>query len=50
MTEQRAHSFHNGGFPGEASDKEPTCRVGDLRSVGLIPGSEKPLGQPTPYS
>ena len=50
MTEQVTHSFHNGGFPGDASDKEPACSVGDLRDVGLIPGSEKPLEQPTPYS
>ena len=44
------NSFHNGGFPGDASDKEPACSVGDLRDVGLIPGSEKPLEEPTPYS
>ena len=26
-------------FPGGASGKEPTCKTGDLRDAGSIPGS-----------
>ena len=26
-------------FPGGARDKEPTCKTGDLRDAGSIPGS-----------
>ena len=39
------------GFPGGASDKEPSANVGDIRDVGLILGLEIPWRrsqQPTP--
>ena len=29
----------NKGFPGGASGKEPSANAGDIRCVGLIPGS-----------
>ena len=29
----------NRGFPGDASGKEPPANAGDIRNVGLIPGS-----------
>ena len=32
------------GFPGGASDQESTCNEGDVRDVGLIPGSERSPG------
>ena len=32
------------GFPGGTSGKEPTCNAGDLRDVGLIPGSGRSPG------
>ena len=40
------------GFPGGASGKEPACNAGDIRDVGLIPGSRRfpwsRAWQPTP--
>jgi len=35
------------GFPGGASDKEPSANVGDIRDVGLILGLENPLTEVT---
>ena len=37
-------------FPGDTSHKEPTCQLGDIKDVGLIPGSRSSPGgeQPTP--
>ena len=32
------------GFPGGTSGKESTCSAGDIRDVGLIPGSGRSPG------
>ena len=32
------------GYPGGTSGKEPTCNAGDLRDVGLSPGSGRSPG------
>ena len=33
------------GFPGGTVGKESTCNAGDTEDMGLIPGSERSLGE-----
>ena len=34
-----------GGFPGDASGKEPACSAGDVRDMGSMPGSGSSPGE-----
>ena len=37
------------GFPGGAAVKNPPANAGDVRDVGLIPGSGRSLGEGNGY-
>ena len=54
FSRKRSISYHNcirskSGFPGGTSSKESPPKAGDVRDVGLIPGSEDSPGEGNGY-